>query len=102
MPTSGRASSARASIGNDRSKRLTVQRLNEPQRALVEAHVDGSPRRVNRSPVALVREEWRVVDRWWTEEPVSRRYFDIVLAGGERAVVFHDEEVGRWFSQRGT
>ena len=102
MPPSGRASSARASIGNDRSKRLTVQRLNEPQRALVEAHVDGSPRRVNRSPVALVREEWRVVDRWWTEEPVSRRYFDIVLAGGERAVVFHDEEVGRWFSQRGT
>ena len=89
-------------IGNDRSKRLTVQRLNEPQRALVEAHVDGSPRRVNRSPVALVREEWRVVDRWWTEEPVSRRYFDIVLAGGERAVVFHDEEVGRWFSQRGS
>ena len=48
-----------------------------------------------------MREEWRVVDRWWTEEPVSRRYFDVVLAGGERAVVFHDEEVGRWFSQRG-
>ncbi|HEX3266565.1 MAG TPA: hypothetical protein VHQ98_01125 [Gaiellaceae bacterium] len=52
--------------------------------------------------MALVREEWRVVDRWWTDEPVSRRYFDVVLAGGERAVVFHDEEVGRWFSQRGT
>ena len=44
----------------------------------MEAHVDGSPRRVNRSPVALVREEWRVVDRWWTEEPVNRRYFDVV------------------------
>jgi hypothetical protein len=43
-----------------------------------------------------------VIDRWWTEEPVSRRYFDVVLAGGERAVVFLDEEVGRWFSQRGT
>ena len=80
----------------------SARRLNQPRSALVEAHVDGSPRRVNRSPVALVREEWRVVDRWWTEEPVSRRYFDIVLAGGERAVVFHDEEVGRWFSQRGT
>ena len=80
----------------------SARRLNQPQSALVEAHVDGSPRRVNRSPVALVREEWRVVDRWWTEEPVSRRYFDVVLAGGEQAVVFHDEEVGRWFSQRGT
>jgi hypothetical protein len=80
----------------------SARRLNQPQRALVEAHVDGSPRRVNRSPVALVREEWRVVDRWWTEQPISRRYFDVVLAGGEHAVVFHDEEVGRWYSQRGS
>jgi hypothetical protein len=81
---------------------LAVRRVNEPRPALVEAHVDGTPRTVNRASVALVREEWRVVDRWWTEEPVSRRYFDVVLAGGEHAVVYHDEEVGRWFSQRGT
>jgi len=80
----------------------TSRRLNEPQSALVEARFDGTPRLVNRLGVAVVREEWRVVDRWWTEEPVSRRYFDVVLAGGERAVVFRDEEVGRWFSQRGT
>jgi hypothetical protein len=63
--------------------------------------VDGSPRRVNRLSVALVREEWRVVDRWWTEDPVSRRYFDVVLENGQNVVVFRDEEVGRWFSQRG-
>jgi hypothetical protein len=81
---------------------LAARRLNEPQAALVQAHLDGTPRLVNRAAVTLVREEWRVVDRWWTEEPVSRRYFDVVLAGGERAVVFRDEEVGRWFSQRGT
>jgi hypothetical protein len=80
----------------------SARRVNEPQSALVEAHVDGAPRCVNRAQVTLVREEWRVVDRWWTEEPVSRRYFDVVLAGGENAVVFFDEEVGRWFSQRGT
>ena len=81
---------------------MAARRLNEPQAALVQAHLDGSPAKVNRHAVALVREEWRVVDRWWTEQPVSRRYFDVVLAGGERAVVFRDEEVGRWFSQRGT
>ena len=80
----------------------SARRLNAPVHVRVEAHVNGSPKRVNRSPVALVREEWRVVDRWWTEEPVSRRYFDVVLAGGEHAVVFLDEEVGRWFSQRGS
>ena len=80
----------------------SARRLNQPREVRIEAHVDGSPRRVNGSEVALVREEWRVVDRWWTEEPVNRRYFDVVLAGGEHTVVFRDEEVGRWFSQRGT
>ena len=74
--------------------------MNEPRRALVEARVDGIPARVNRQAVAVVREEWRVVDRWWTEEPVSRRYFDLVLETGENAVVFRDEEAGRWFAQR--
>lgn len=55
---------------------------------------------MNRQPVVLVREEWRVVDRWWTEEPVSRRYFEVVLDSGENTVVFRDEERGGWFSQR--
>jgi hypothetical protein len=66
----------------------------------VQTHVDGSPRSVNRQQVSLVREEWRVVDRWWTEQPVDRRYFDLVLASGENAVVFLDGEVQSWFSQR--
>ena len=77
-----------------------ARRINQPQAALVEAHVDGSPRRVNRSPVALVREEWRVVDRWWTDEPVYRRYFDCVLAGGQTVVVFHDAVRGGWLEQK--
>jgi hypothetical protein len=67
---------------------------------MVETHCDGSPCAVNRQQVALVREEWRVVDRWWTEAPVDRRYFDVVLASGENAVVFRDEEAQSWFSQR--
>ena len=53
--------------------------------------MDGTPAQVNRQPVALVREEWRVVDRWWTEEPVSRRYFEVVLQSGENAVVFRED-----------
>ena len=76
-------------------------RLNQPRPAVVEARVDGTPVRVNRQPVALLREEWRVVDRWWTEEPISRRYFEVVLQSGENAVVFRDEERSCWFTQRG-
>jgi hypothetical protein len=76
-------------------------RLNQPRAAVVEARVDGTPVRVNRQQVALVREEWRVVDRWWTEEPVARRYFEVVLQSGENAVVFRDEQRSCWFTQRG-
>ena len=75
--------------------------LYEPRAAVVDVNFDGTPWQVNRQPVALLREEWRVVDRWWTEEPVSRRYFEVVLQSGENAVVFRDEERGCWFTQRG-
>ena len=76
-------------------------RINAPRPALVEASPVGIPTRVNREGVALVREEWRVVDRWWTDEPVQRRYFELVLESGQNVVVFRDEERGGWFSQRG-
>lgn len=76
-------------------------RFLEPRRALVDETFDGMPRRVNRQAVEVVREEWRVVDRWWTEEPVSRRYFEVILESGQNTVVFRDQERGGWFSQRG-
>jgi hypothetical protein len=89
-----------AHSGSSRVVRV-AGRLNEPRAAVVEARVDGTPVLVNRQPVAVIREEWRVVDRWWTEEPVSRRYFEVVLQSGENAVVFRDEEKACWFTQRG-
>jgi len=85
--------------GSARAAR-TARRLNAPRPALVESHADGTPRRVNRQGVAVLREEWRVVDRWWTEEPVARRYFDVVLESGENRVVFRDEDRGCWYTQR--
>ena len=85
--------------GSTRAAR-SPRRLNAPRPALVEAHADGTPRRVNRQEVALVREEWRIVDRWWTEEPVDRRYFDLVLETGENTVTYRDGETGAWFTQR--
>ena len=79
----------------------SARRLNAPGPVLVEGHADGTPRRINRQDVAVVREEWRVVDRWWTEDPVVRGYFELVLESGENAVVFHDGASGGWYTQRG-
>ena len=80
--------------GHSRSAR----RLNEPRPALVACE-DGLPAAVDRARVAALREEWRVVDRWWTEEPVERRYFEALLESGRNVVVFRDESSGRWFRQ---
>ena len=88
-----------AHTGSTRPAR-SPRRLNEPRPALVEAHSDGIPHRVNRQGVAIIREEWRIVDRWWTDEPVDRRYFDLVLETGENAVVYRDCDSGIWFTQR--
>jgi hypothetical protein len=51
--------------------------------------------------VEAVRDEWLVDDRWWTGQPVRRRYFEVVLESGRNVVVFHDELGDRWYRQRG-
>ena len=81
--------------GDSRSAR----RLNEPRPAAVVPGGEGAPAKVGGVAVAAVREEWRVVDRWWTEEPVRRRYFEVLLATGRNAIVYRDEERGGWFTQ---
>jgi hypothetical protein len=55
------------------TKHTTAKPLNEPRAALVEPQPDGAPRLVNRLAVEVIREEWRVVDRWWTEGWFSQR-----------------------------
>lgn len=82
-----------------RSTRRVAGRLNAPRPALVEAGPGGTPRVVNREQVTLVREEWRVVDRWWTEDPVDRRYFEVVLESGRNVCVYRDHEQRCWFTQ---
>jgi hypothetical protein len=95
--TSGEEGGSRGNHGFPRAG--TAGRLNAPRPALVETEFDGAPRMVNRQLVALVREEWRVVDRWWTDEPVDRRYFEVVLESGQNVCVYRDQEARTWFSQ---
>ena len=92
----GNRGSARAT-GFPRADRV-VGRLNAPRPALVEPGFDGAPRAVDRETVALVRRK-RVVDRWWTEEPVDRRYFEVVLESGRNVCVYRDQDAGCWFAQ---
>jgi hypothetical protein len=49
--------------------------------------------------IEAVRESWLVEDRWWTAEPLRRRYWELVGARGRNVVVFHDLGSGEWFAQ---
>jgi hypothetical protein len=73
--------------------------LNLPRPARVRAGAEGRPRTVDSREVEAVRESWLVEDRWWTERPLRRRYWEVVDARGRNLVVFHDLRCGGWFSQ---
>jgi hypothetical protein len=76
------------------------RRLSVPVRVAVNASDDGTPELVDEHEVEAVRESWLVEDRWWTERPLRRRYWEVVTASGRNDVVFHDLQSGRWWRQR--
>ena len=45
-----------------------------------------------------MREDWLVQDRWWTDEPVDRHYFDLLLEPGRPMVVYREASSGEWFT----
>ncbi|HEX7292370.1 MAG TPA: hypothetical protein VF250_14720, partial [Conexibacter sp.] len=68
-----------------------AHRLAQPQRAHVEADpADGRPCAVGGRVVDAVRESWLVEDRWWTDAPLRRRYWEVMTGDGRDVVVFRD------------
>jgi hypothetical protein len=53
----------------------------------------------NRYAVEAIGEVWRVDDEWW-RQPISRRYFDVVLQGGKHVVLFEDLTTHQWWMQQ--
>jgi hypothetical protein len=76
------------------------RRLAVPRRVSVSAAEDGRPVEVGGRAVDAVRESWLIEDRWWTERPLRRRYWEIVTVHGRDEIVFHDLQSGRWWRQR--
>ncbi len=72
--------------------------LNPPRPARVRWS-DGIPARVDGEAIESLRESWLVEDRWWTAEPLRRRYWELVGERGRNVVVFHDLGTDEWFVQ---
>jgi hypothetical protein len=96
------------SLGNSQRPALSSSRpmagmsrpraLNLPRAASVRSQ-GGSPYEVNGERVEAVRESWLVEDRWWTDSPLRRRYWELVSVSGRNLIAFHDLSAGGWFTQ---
>ena len=76
------------------------RRLSLPQETVVLAGAGGRPLVVDRHEVVSVRESWLIEDRWWTDRPLRRRYWEVVTADGRDLVLFRDLVKGGWYAQR--
>ena len=76
------------------------RRLAKPRLVPVSEGPGGRPQKIGRREVDAVRESWLVEDRWWTDEPLRRRYWEVVTGDGRDLVVFRDLQEGRWYMQR--
>jgi hypothetical protein len=88
---------------------MRPNRVNKPWPVPVQVGSDGVPLAVGRLAVESVREEWLVEDGWWTQRPLQRRYFELVLEDGSDVVVFCEPSSNglrsrapshQWFRQR--
>jgi CO dehydrogenase/acetyl-CoA synthase delta subunit len=76
------------------------RRLGKPRLVRVRAGTQGRPLSVDGREVDAVRESWVVEDRWWTESPLRRRYWEVVTVCGRNLVLFRDLVSEQWFMQR--
>lgn len=77
--------------------------LNLPQRLSVELDPQGEPvalrRNGRRLAVVAIQEVWRIDDEWW-REPISRRYYRVLLEQGSICTIYHDLLHDSWYEQR--
>jgi hypothetical protein len=74
--------------------------LSTPRPADVRQSEAGVPLAVNGRRIESVRESWLVEDRWWTEQPLRRRYWELLSVDGRNLILYHDLHSGRWFAHR--
>ena len=80
----------------------TFKPVNVPEPVNIDEDPSGVPaaaRTPRRQAVAAIEDRWRIDDEWWRGEPVSRLYYLVLLASGQRLVLYKDLVDSRWYRQ---
>lgn len=54
--------------------------------------------RGQRQRISRIQDAWRIDDEWW-REPISRRYYRLVLENGSLRTLYQDLVTGLWYEQ---
>jgi hypothetical protein len=76
--------------------------VNTPEPVRVEENASGLPLAVRlkrRLRVMTIEDRWRIDDEWWRAGPVSRFYYNVLLASGDRWILYKDLVSGEWYRQ---
>lgn len=80
----------------------SLRRLDQPRPLRVITGPAGAPHAIvadgRRRAVTAIREDWLVQDRWWTDDPVDRHYYELIVEPGRVVVAFHEARSGLWFT----
>jgi hypothetical protein len=80
----------------------TLKPVNAPEPLVVEEGPGGLPAAVRlkqKQAVKAIEDRWRIDDEWWRAEPLSRLYFAVLLASGQRLVLYKDLVREVWYRQ---
>jgi hypothetical protein len=80
----------------------TAKPVNLPEPLAVEENAAGLPAFVKlkrRQKIIAVEDCWRIDDEWWRSEPVSRLYYAVILASGQRLVLAKNLIANSWYRQ---
>ena len=80
----------------------TYKPVNTPEPVKIEEDASGLPlavRMKRRQAVISIEDKWRLDDEWWRSEAISRLYYNVLLASGQRLVLYTDLITGGWYQQ---
>jgi len=82
--------------------RTNTIKLTTPEKIWIQESASGLPivlKAPGRQSITTIEDKWRIDDEWWRSEPVSRLYYAVITASGQKRVIYKDLVDKHWYRQ---